>query len=83
MTETRANVLLLMFMAIIILLMIAIGGLFLRMNQLQGQVLAALSSGPVGAQMQDLGLPVGTVAPDFTLPDLAGKGGAYRRLMGI
>lgn len=73
MTETRANTLLLMLMAIIILLMIAIGGLFLRMNQLQGQVLAALSSGAVGVPAQDVGLPVGTVAPDFTLPDLAGK----------
>ena len=72
MTEPRANTLLLMLMAIIILLMIAIGGLFLRMNQLQSQVLAALSRGLAGVPAQDMGLPVGTVAPDFTLPDLAG-----------
>ena len=62
-----------MLMVTIILLMIAIAGLFLRMNQLQGQVLAALSSGPVGAAPEDLGLPAGTAAPDFTLPDLAGE----------
>ncbi len=73
MTETRASTLLLMLMVIIILLMIAIAGLFLRMNQLQAQVLAALSRGTVGLPAQELGLPVGTTAPAFTLPDLTGK----------
>lgn len=73
MTDRRANTLLLMLMAIIILLMIAIAGLFLRMNQLQGQVLAALSSESVGVPAQDVGLPSGTAAPDFTSPDLTGK----------
>jgi len=82
MTETRASTLLLMLMAIIILLMIAIAGLFLRMNQLQGQVLAALSSGPVGTAPEDLGLPAGTAAPDFTLPDLAGKPVALKDFAG-
>ncbi len=82
MTDTRANTLLLMLMAIIILLMVAIAGLFLRMNQLQRQVLVALSSGAVGVPAQDMGLPVGTVAPDFTLPDLAGKPISLRNFAG-
>ncbi len=73
MSDTRANSLLLMLMTTIILLMIAIAGLFLRMNQLQGQVLAALSGGPGSVSAQELGLPAGTIAPDFTLPDLTGK----------
>lgn len=82
MTETRANALLLMLMAIIILLMVAIAGLFLRMNQLQSMVLAALSSGPTGIPAQDMGLPGGTVAPDFTLPDLAGRPTALKNFAG-
>ena len=82
MTDTRANTLLLMLMAIIILLMITIAGLFLRMNQLQRQVLAALSSELVGVPAQDVGLPVGTAAPDFTLPDLTGKSVALKNFAG-
>lgn len=73
MTDRRANTLLLMLMAIIILLMIAIAGLFLRMNELQRQVLAAVSSGVADVPAQELGLPAGTPTPEFTLSDLAGK----------
>ncbi len=49
------------------------------MNQLQVQVLAALSGELVGVPAQDVGLPVGSAAPDFTLPDLAGKSVALGR----
>ena len=42
-------VLLLMLMTIVILLMVAIVGLFLRMNQLQREVLVVLASSPMGA----------------------------------
>jgi len=73
MTETKSTVLLLMLMVTIILLMIAIGGLFLRMNQLQGQVLAALGVLQPGAPGQEAGLLPGAVAPDFSLPDQNGK----------
>ena len=73
MTDTRANTLLLMLMAIIILLMIAIAGLFLRMNQLQELMLASVSEIRPGTPSQELGLPAGTPAPDFTLRDLSGK----------
>ncbi|PKO23502.1 MAG: hypothetical protein CVU38_03710 [Chloroflexi bacterium HGW-Chloroflexi-1] len=73
MTETRSNILLIMLMAIIILLMIAIAGLFLRMNQLQGQVLAALGVLQPGAPGQEAGLLPGMAAPDFSLPDQNGK----------
>ena len=82
MTDRRANTLLLMLMATLVLLMIAIAGLFLRMNQLQRQVLAALSSELVGVPAQDVGLPVGTAAPDFTLPDLTGKSVSLKNFAG-
>ena len=47
MAESKTDVLILLLMGIVILLMVAIIGLFIRMNQLQGQVLAAL--GPLQA----------------------------------
>jgi len=71
--ETRLEVLLLLLMGIVILLMVAIIGLFLRMNQLQSQVLAALMPLQGGAIGQEMGLEIGTQAPDFTLPDTAGQ----------
>ena len=44
MNETRTQVLLLMLMGVVILLMVAIAGLFIRMNQLQREVLLVFSS---------------------------------------
>lgn len=52
------------------------------MNQLQVQVLAALSGGPGSVSAQELGLSAGTAAPDFTLPDLAGKPVALKDFTG-
>jgi methylamine dehydrogenase accessory protein MauD len=60
-------------MGIVILLMIAIIGLFIRMNQLQSQVLAALAPLRIEVAGQEMGLEIGTEAPDFTLPDTAGR----------
>jgi hypothetical protein len=71
--ETRLEVLLLLLMGIVILLMVAIIGLFIRMNQLQSQVLAAMGSFQAEAIGLEIGLEVGTQAPDFTLPDTAGQ----------
>ena len=67
------TVLLLMLMTIVILLMVAIVGLFLRMNQLQREVLAALAPLQTGAIGHEMGLEIGTQAPDFTLPDTTGR----------
>jgi len=67
------TVLLLMLMGIVILLMVAIIGLFLRMNQLQREMLAALAPLQAGAMEQEMGLEIGTQAPDFTLPDTSGS----------
>ena len=64
-------VLLLMLMTIVILLMVAIVGLFLRMNQLQREVLVVLASSPMGAP-EERGLGIGTEAPDFALRDTNG-----------
>ena len=71
MAESKTDVLILMLMGIVILLMVAIIGLFIRMNQLQSQVLAAL--GPLQAMRAPEGLEVGTKAPDFTLPNAEGR----------
>lgn len=67
MSETKTDVLLLMLMGIVILLMVAIIGLFLRMNQLQREVLAALE--PFQTMSRPEGLEIGTQAPDFALAD--------------
>lgn len=71
MSETRTQILLLMLMGVVILLMIAILGLFVRMNQLQREVLVALE--PFQAMRGPQGLEIGTEAPDFTLPDTIGQ----------
>jgi peroxiredoxin Q/BCP len=69
-TESKLPlVLLLMLTGIVLSLMVAIIGLFVRMNQLQEAVLAALAAPPAGATMQDVGLEVGTPAPALILPD--------------
>ena len=64
------TVLLLMLMGIVILLMVAIVGLFIHMNQLQHEVLVALSG---GMTEQEVGLEIGIQAPSFTLPDTTGS----------
>jgi len=68
MSKAKTEMMLLMLMGIIILLMVAILGLFIRMDQLQREVLVALEPfrGPQG-------LPVGTRAPAFALPDTTGR----------
>lgn len=71
MAESKTDVLILMLMGIVILLMVAIIGLFIRMNQLQSQVLIAL--GPLQAMRVPEGLEIGTKAPDFSLPDVEGQ----------
>lgn len=71
--ERRLEILLLLLMGIVILLMMANLGLFLRMNQLQGEVLAALAPLQMGATGQEKGLEVGTRAPNFALSDTAGQ----------
>jgi methylamine dehydrogenase accessory protein MauD len=67
--EHKSHVLLSILTGIVILLMIAIAALFLRMNQLQEAVVAALSS----SQGQSVGLEIGTSAPEFTLVDTNGE----------
>jgi methylamine dehydrogenase accessory protein MauD len=71
MAESKTEVLILMLMGIVILLMVAIIGLFIRMNQLQNAILATL--GTFQAMGVPEGLEIGTKAPDFTLPDTAGQ----------
>ena len=71
--EDHVETLLLMLMGIVILLMVAIIGLFIRMNQLQREVLAALAPLRAGVMQQEMGLEVGAQAPDFTLPDATGQ----------
>jgi len=71
MNETRTQVLLMMLMGVVILLMVAIAGLFIRMNQLQREVLAAME--PLQAMRGPQGLEIGTEAPAFTLPDTTGQ----------
>jgi len=77
---SRTEVLLLLLTGIVLLLMVAILGLFLRMNQLQREVLAALE--PLRPAQQPAGLSPGTPAPDFTLPDLYGWSVSLEALAG-
>ncbi len=71
MSESRTQVLLLMLMGVVILLMVAVVGLFVRMNQLQRKVLAALE--PLHAIRGPQGLDIGTQALAFNLPDATGQ----------
>lgn len=68
--ETRLEILLLLLMGVVILLMVAIAGLFWRMNQLQGKVLATLVF--LQMQVEPASLEAGTAAPAFSLPDTEG-----------
>jgi methylamine dehydrogenase accessory protein MauD len=71
MTKSRTETLILVLMAIVILLMVAIAGMFFRMTQLQREVLAAIE--PFQMMKGPKGPEVGTQAPDFTLPDTEGR----------
>ncbi len=64
----RIEVLLLMLMGIIILLMVANLALFVRMNQLQRQVIQSLAP-----FQRPTGLPQGAKAPSFQLVDTTGQ----------
>jgi methylamine dehydrogenase accessory protein MauD len=68
MSTDKTDTLLLLLMGIIILLLVANLGLFLRMNQLQSQVIQALQ--PL---QRPTGLPAGTQAPSFRLADTDGR----------
>lgn len=68
-SDKRTNVVLALLMGVVIFLMIAIIGLFVRMNQLQNRILASLQADNV----QITGLAVGTQAPEFTLSDVHGS----------
>ena len=75
MSQSRTETLLLMLMGVVILLMVANVGLFLRMNQLQREVLAVLQ--PLQAMHRSEGKPEGlevsVQAPTFSLPDTKGQ----------
>ncbi|MCS7283315.1 MAG: TlpA family protein disulfide reductase [Anaerolineae bacterium] len=71
MGASRTEVLLLLLTGIVLLLMVALIGLFLRMEQLQRELLAALE--PLRQAPNPSGLSPGTKAPAFTLPDLSGQ----------
>jgi methylamine dehydrogenase accessory protein MauD len=68
MRSSRTEKVVLVLVGVVILQLLTNLGLFLRMNQLQAQVLAALQPEQAGT-----GLPIGTVAPDFSLPDVDGR----------
>ncbi len=71
-TESQwPTVLLLMLTGIVLLLMVAIIGLFVRMNQLQRAVWEAFTVSRTGA-VEEMGLAVGAEAPDFGLSDTDG-----------
>jgi len=71
--EIRLEVLLLLLMGIVILLMVAIIGLFLRMNKLELAVLGTLASSQTERPGQEMGLEIGELSPDFTLLDTEGS----------
>lgn len=79
--ETRLEVLLLLLMGIVILLMVANVGLFLRMNQLQKEVITALAPLRGGVE-QAVGLEVGIPAPEFALMDTNGSTVALKDFAG-
>ncbi|MGC8947585.1 MAG: TlpA family protein disulfide reductase [Anaerolineae bacterium] len=74
------EVLLLLLTGIVLLLMVALIGLFLRMEQLQREVLAALA--PLRQAREPSGLPPGMKAPAFALPDLSGQSVSLDALAG-
>lgn len=71
MGQLRTDALILTLMGIIILLMLAIVGMFIRMNQLQSAILQALQ--PFQMKETTSGLQVGAEAPPFELADTDGN----------
>ncbi len=68
MNKVQTGTLMLMLLGVVILLMVANLGLFIRMNQLQSLVIQSLEP-----FQRPMGLKVGTQAPLFTLSDTAGQ----------
>ncbi len=68
MNKVKTETLMLMLLGVVILLMAANLGLFVRMNQLQSLVIQSLEP-----FQRPMGLNVGTRAPLFTLSDTAGQ----------
>ncbi len=68
--ENKTNILLSVLLIITILLMIAIIGLFIQMNQLQNKVIAQLSAQEF--EGQEIGIKLGTEVPELELFNLAG-----------
>lgn len=76
MSDSRTTRLLSILLAIIILLMLAIAGLFLRMLQLQEAVLTVLvpfQTAVLEQNVQSTSLAIGENAPVFTLLDINGE----------
>lgn len=71
--EMKQEALLILLLIIVILLMVAIAGLFIRMNQLQQEVIASMTVLQGGIMEQDEGLETGVRAPDFALVDTVGQ----------
>ncbi len=70
----RTDTLILMLMGIVILLMIAIVGLFWNMTQMQRAILSALDTVPTsGNSASNTGLELDTPAPEFELTDTSGR----------
>ncbi|MFP4345416.1 MAG: peroxiredoxin family protein [Anaerolineales bacterium] len=77
------NVFLSMLMGVIVLLMVAIAGLFIRMNQLQELVLFRLSQPQTSSHITDsIGLAIGVIAPEFSLTDANGVPVSLREFSG-
>ncbi|MBC7228329.1 MAG: TlpA family protein disulfide reductase [Thermoflexales bacterium] len=77
---SRTEVLLLLLTGVVLLLMVALIGLFIRMEQLQREALAALE--PLHQASNSSGLSPGTKAPGFALPDLSGQPVSLDRFAG-
>ncbi len=68
MNVSKNNFILVLLLGILILLMIAIVGLFIQMNRLQSEIITVFK-----AQIPGNGLDINTMAPDFSLTNLLGK----------
>jgi methylamine dehydrogenase accessory protein MauD len=71
-SPSRTETLILILMSIVILLMVAIAGLFVRVTQLQRQMQGAIVPREVGSE-PDEGLELDARAPDFELVDVEGR----------
>jgi len=77
MNKVKTETLMLMLLGVVILLMVANLGLFVRMNQLQSLVIQSLEP-----FQRPIGLEVGTRAPLFTLTDTEGRSVALQNFSG-